>query len=147
MALLALPAQVEQRVVDPHRHPDHQDDRAERLLIGRNDVADEAVEAGRREHRGERQDHRQSRRDERAEGQDQDRHRQRQGGQLGPAHVPLEALTDLVVGRRLTELLHDHARVGRLDAVDRRQDRRDLVLRLVGLPLDVELDEHRAPIA
>ena len=40
--LLALAPQVEERVVDPDRHADHQDDRAERLLVGRDDVADEA---------------------------------------------------------------------------------------------------------
>ena len=34
-ALLPLPPQIEERVVDPDRHPDHQDDRAQCLRIGR----------------------------------------------------------------------------------------------------------------
>ena len=145
-ALLPLPPQIEERVVDPDRHPDHQDDRAQRLRIGRQHVADETVQPGRGQHRGEGQDHGETGGDERAERNDQDRDRQRQRDQLDPAHVALEPLTDLVVRRGLPELLHDHARVGRLDSRDRRQDRRDLVLRLVGRALHVELNEHRAAI-
>ena len=109
LPLLSLAAQVEERVVDPDGHADHEDDRAERLLVRRHDVAGELVEPGRREHGREREQHRQAGGDERAERDDEDRDRQRQRGQLGAAHVALEALVDLVVRRGLAELLDDQA--------------------------------------
>jgi len=58
-----------------------------------------------------------------------------------------EALRELVIGRRLPELLDEDARVARLHCVDGGQDRSDLVACLVGLPLDVELDERRMTVA
>ena len=109
-------------------------------------MADEAVQPGRGQNRGEGQDHGETGGDEGAERDDQDGDRQRQRDQLDSAHVAFEALTDLIVGRRLAELLHDHARMAGLGVGDRSQDRRDLVLRLVGGALHVELDEHGAAV-
>ena len=146
-SLLPLPPQVEERIVDPDRHADHQDDRAQCLGVGRNDVTDETVHAGGGQYGGEGQDHGQARRNERAEREDQDRDRQRQRDQLDPAQITLEPLADLVVRGGLSELLHGHARMGGLGRGDRGHDRRNLVLRLVGGSSHVELHEHRATIA
>ena len=59
LPLFARSLEIEERIVDPDRHPDHEDDRADRLLVGRHNVADERVQTRRREHRGEREDDRQ----------------------------------------------------------------------------------------
>ena len=144
--LLAFAAQVEERVVDPDGHADHEDDRAERLLIGRDDVTRERVETGRGEDGGECKNDRKAGRDERTEGDDEDRERQRQRRHLGTVHVGCEALVELVIRGGLAEFLDDQARVARLGLVDSGEDRRDLVLGVLGLPFDVELHEHRVAV-
>jgi hypothetical protein len=50
------------------------------------------------------------------------------------------------LGRRRSELLDDESGMLSLDAVDHLEDRRDLVDCLVGVSLDVELDECRVTI-
>ena len=140
--LLALAPEVEQRVVDPDRHPDHQDDRAQGLLLRRDDVARQRVHAGGDEHGGEGEQDGKTRGDEGAEGDDEDRDRQRKRRQLGARQVLLEALRQLMVGGGLPELLDDEARIAGLDIVDRRQDRPDLPLGILRVALHLELDEH-----
>ena len=70
--LLALAPDVEQRVVDSDRHPEHEDDRAERLLVRRDQMAREGVQAGRGEHGGEGEEEGKPGGDERAKGDDED---------------------------------------------------------------------------
>jgi len=147
VALLALPAEIEERVVDADRHADHQDHGAERLLIGRHEMTHNCVQAGRCQHGRERQQDRQAGGDERAEREDQDDERQHHRRQPGPAHIAGEARIELVIRGSLTELLDDQARVRGLHAVDRLQDRRDLLLGIHGLAPDVELDERRVVVA
>src|SRR5436190_5578 len=79
LALLALAAQVEHRVVDTHRQADQQDHLVDRLVHG-GDVADKGDDADRPRHRRERQQQRDARCDQRAERDQQDDERDRQRG-------------------------------------------------------------------
>ena len=68
VALLALAAQVEQRVVDADGHADEQDHRGDRL-VDRHDLARQRDEADRGGDGRQREEHRQAGGDERAEGE------------------------------------------------------------------------------
>ena len=90
-ALLALAAQVEQRVVHAHGQADQQDHRGDRL-VHRHDLADRADQADGGRHGRDRQQQRHARRDQRAEGEHQDHERDRQRGELRLLEVVLELL-------------------------------------------------------
>ena len=81
-------------------------------------------------------------RDERAERDDEDRERERQRGELRAAHVVREALVELVVGRRLAELLDDHAGVPACASSIAFRIGAILSCGVLGLALDVELHER-----
>ena len=130
-ALLALAAEVEERVVDADRHADQQDHGRGRLVVAARRVRDERVEAERREHGGEREQDRQPGGDERAERAEQDEERERDRQPLGVREVLVERLADLVVRARVADLAHGDVGVALLHAGDGGEDRLDLVLRLV----------------
>ena len=71
LALLALAADVEQRVVDADGEADEQDDRHQ-VVGGRRELADAGDDAHRAEDGGEAEQQRQAGGDERAEGEQQD---------------------------------------------------------------------------
>ena len=142
--LLALAAEVEERVVDPDGHPDQQDHRLRRAARG-DDMARERRETDRREHAREGEEHRQPRRDERSERDEQDDQRHRQRRVLGPLEVLAERLVQLVRRTGEAELGDREAGMPLLDAVDGVEDRLHLLVGLVLVAADLELNERRAP--
>ena len=116
--LLALAAEVEERVVDADRHPDQQDHGLGRVA-GRDHMARERGQTDRREHAREGEQHRQAGRDERAERDQQDDQRDRQRRVLGPLEVLVQRVVELVVRAREAELGDGEAVVPVLHAARR----------------------------
>ena len=100
--LLALAAEVEERVVDADGHADEQDHGLGHVRR-RQHVGEERVEPEGGEHGGEREQHRQAGRDERAEREQEDEQRDRDREQLGVREVLVERLVDLVVRARVAD--------------------------------------------
>ena len=98
--LLALAAEIEERVVDADRHP-HEDDDARRRVRRMDDVADDGAEADRREHRREREQHGQAGGDERAEREQEDGERHRHRRQLGVLQIRVDDVVRGVVRARV----------------------------------------------
>ena len=88
--LLALAAQVEQRVVDADGQADQQDHRVDRL-VDVQQVAEQRGQPERRHHRGQAEQQRDAGGDERAEGEHEDHERHRERGDLGLLEVLGEA--------------------------------------------------------
>src|SRR3954463_11883841 len=90
-APVAFAADVEERVVAPHREPDQEDHRGDRL-VDREELGDRPHDPERHRHRAQAEEHGDARRDERAEGDDENRECDGEGQRLRLAEVVLERL-------------------------------------------------------
>ena len=108
--LLALAAQVEERVVDADRHA-HQQDHRVGGVRGRLDVADDRADAECAEEAREREPDRQQGGDERAEREQEDDERDRHGELLRLAEVVADGLVQDVRRAGEAELLDQEARM------------------------------------
>jgi hypothetical protein len=113
LALLALAADVEQRVVDADREADEQDD-GHQVVGGRGELADAGDHAHRADDGGEAEQERQAGGDEGAEGEQQDDERDRERDRLGLVEVVGEHLVDGLAGARAAELLDAQLGMGLL---------------------------------
>ena len=91
LALVALAAHVEERVVHPDRQADQEDDLAD-PSVHRDELAGQRDQAHRREHGGQPERHRDQRRRQRADDQQQDEDRQRDRDQPGPPELGADEL-------------------------------------------------------
>ena len=127
-ALLALAADVEERVVDADGEADEHDHRGEVLRRGR-ELADAGHEAHGGHHGGDAEQQRQAGGDERAEREQQDHQRDRQRERLGLLEVVLEHLRDGLAGAGVAELLDAQLGVRLLGGGGGGEDRVDLAPR------------------
>ena len=133
-ALLALAADVEERVVDADGQADEHDHGRQVLGRGRQ-LADGGDEAHGADDGGDAEQQRQAGGDERAEREQQDDERERERQRLGLLEVVGEQLVDGLAGARVAELLDVELGMRLLRGGGGGEDRVDLVLRLVESPL------------
>ncbi len=124
--LLALTADVEQRVVDPDGEADEHDDRGRGAAL-RGDVRDDAERAERPRHRGQAEQERDDRGHDGAEGDDEDEQRDRQRHELGVMEVVVEDVVDGATARSVAGLLQLGAGVTGGNGVDRPLKRDDVI--------------------
>jgi hypothetical protein len=108
-ALLARPDRVEERIVDPDRHPDQDDDDLDAVVEGER-LADRAEQAERRCDRGQRQHNGNERGDHRAEREQQYEERDRDGEKLGAVQVVVDDPVPRVARRDVARLFDGDAR-------------------------------------
>jgi hypothetical protein len=145
LPLLALPAQVEQAVVDADGHADQQH-HGVGGVAHRLQMADQAHQAHRRHDRGHRQTDRQQRRHQCAEGDQQDAEGHRHGGVLGPLEVLAEGVGVLLVHAGAADLRDPQRAVRLLHPGHRVQDRLDPVGGGLRVAPHVELDQRAAAV-
>ena len=116
--LLALTAEVEERVVHAHGQPDQQDDGGE-VAVGRDELARDRHHAQGGHHGREADQQRQARRHQCPERDDEDDQRDRDGQHPGLREVVLDDPVDGLVGAGAAELLDRQIRVIGLNRRDR----------------------------
>jgi hypothetical protein len=126
-ALVARPADVEQRVVDADRHADEQHDAVQRVGH-RPDVRDERGEPDRRSNGREREQDRYAGGEQRAEGDEEDHQGDRQAEPLGPREVVPDRVADGPVDRGVADLLDPQRRVILRHGRGRREQLRHLLV-------------------
>ena len=109
-SLLALAAQVEERVVDSDGQADEQHDRRDRV-VHRQDVAEEVDDPERAHHGRQAEQQRDARGDQRPEGQQQDQQRDRQREGLSLREVLTGRVRDRLLGAGVAELADEDAAV------------------------------------
>jgi hypothetical protein len=122
---LSLAPDVEERVVDPDREPDQQDDGVRRVVRGP-DLARESEQAEGSEHGGQCEKQWDARGDERSERNQQDRQRQRDREVLGPPEVVPLGVVERLGRTGVAELAHVEAGVTSGSGLHGREDPLDL---------------------
>ena len=139
-SLLALAADVEQRVVDPDGQADEDDYRCSGAAL-RGEVRDQAERAERAGHRGQAQQERDDRGHEGAEGDDEDEQRDRQRHELGLMEVVVEDVIDGAAAGSVAGLLQLGARMSGGHGASRPLERDDVIRSLVGIAAQRDLHE------
>ena len=110
--LLSRANDVEERIVDPHGHPDQDEDDAGGV-VDSEDLAGRPLNAHSGEDDGHRQQDRDARRDDRPEREQQHEQRHGHGQELGAMEIAVSLLVELVARGDVARLLDRHVRVRR----------------------------------
>ena len=143
--LLAVAAQVEQRVVHADGQADEQDHGVDRL-VDVHEVAEQRGQPERSHHRGHAEQQRDAGGDQRAEGEHEDDERHGERGDLGLLEVLGEAVAHGLGDAGVADLADQQVRVGLLHRCRRGQRGVDAVRRGVGIARDLERQQRGAAV-